>query len=1043
MRHGCLLQKLKVKFKVNLLFLTIMSFSYLSVMAQQLEKKTITGVVTDDKGEPIPGVTVTVKSDNKSSITNEQGKYSIQLGNNINTLIFKYLGFETKEVNIKDKLVVNVALVESVNALNEVVVIGYGSVKKGDLTGSVSTFKPKQIDAQQFNTVDDLLRGRAAGIQVVQTGGDPGAALSVKIRGTNSLRSNNEPLYVVDGIIMNNVTSDSNDPFAVSNANSGQTTQNGLTGINPQDIESIEVLKDASATAIYGSRGANGVVIITTKQGTSGKANITYTSNIGSSEASRKLPMLNATDYATYINNLKGVTYNIDTVKNINWQDELQRNGLINNNRLTFTGGSSDGKSKYYLAGGFLQNEGIVKNSFLKQGDVKINFSQTLTPKLKLDLTMSGLVNKNSMSMSTEATGNADNSMILKMLVGIPIKNARTDITDNSDPFDNPQVWLSNYDDLTNEKRLLGKIGFTYKFSNAFSYKVNIAGDYRNKDRKRWYGKLTSAGGNSINGMLGISDYERSFYQLESLINYTKKRNQSQVDATLGVTYDNELIYTGTSVNTNFASEALRTEGFGTGLGINPYFTNKTDAKTFSVLGRINYTLNDKYLFTVSGRSDGSSKFAPGNKFSFFPAASFAWKANNEEFLKDISQINELKLRFGYGRSGNQAITPYNTLARYSSRSYYVNGDQLVSSFAPQNIQNTNLKWETTDQLNLGLDLAVFKNKISLVVESYYKITRDLLQNFSLPTSSGYDLLVTNVGKIENKGLEFTLTGNLINKKTLTLTTSANISFNRNKILDVGLPTSTVGIYNWEGYIGPFVSTSPYFKDPANVFVVGQPIGMFYGFATNGVWQLTDNLIGVKQFNNIVAAGDLKYVDQNGDGDINDKDKILLGNPNPKYTYGFSAALKYKKIVVDMFFNGSYGAEVVNGNLLRYGFPNGANSYNILQNTYDNIWTPTNPSEIMPRAGYITDRFVDKIVEDASYLRLATLSIGYTFNLPNSKFLKNLGVNLVGKNLFTITKYTGYDPEVNSFGFNSGKIGVDWASYPNIRAYSLSLRANF
>jgi TonB-linked SusC/RagA family outer membrane protein len=1026
----------------TLIFLVLLGTPFLGFSQDKIEMK---GYVKDIEGNPVQGVFVTKRKTEKGAITDEKGYFTLKTSDASITLLVSHIGYATKQVKTDGKTELVIVLERVVANQEDVVVIGYGSSKRKDVTGAISTFKPKRNDAQQFGSVDNLMKGRIAGVQVQQSGGDPGGAVSVKIRGLNSLRGNNEPLYVVDGVIINNVTLDAADPFSAKTANSGQSQQSGLTGINPQDIESIDVLKDASATAIYGSRGANGVVIITTKKG-KGKPVIMYSSYIEFAKASRHLNVLDARGYASYINEIEALNgrpakYGLDTLKPADWQNELMQSAITHNNRLSISGSSADNKTKYFIAGGFLNNEGIVQRSGYKQGDIKINLEQELSSKIKMHFTLSGVYLKNSMSQSTEPLGGGDNSMIIKMLVGNPIRNAIADLTDPTTPYDNPLSWLQGYDDLTEEKRLINGLGFTYKIANWLSYKINAAVDFRSKERKRWFGKQTFQGKNA-NGSLGLSQLERKFYQIENLFLFNKKLNkQNLLEGTLGFTYDNENIVSSSVINENFFSEELRTDGFGFGQLIYPYIRDKVGAKVFSVLGRINYSYADKYIVTLSGRTDGSSKFAKGNKFSLFPAIAAAWKVSNEKFMNTIHLISNLKVRVGYGKSGNQAIDPYGTFARYG-QTFYVNGNTLVSGAVPLNIQNKNLKWETTDQFNSGLDVNLFKNRITFNTDLYYKKTKDLLQTFVIPASTGYQVIPKNIGTIENKGVEFTLGALVLSKKALTLNLSANIGINRNKIIDLGLPEAQFGINTWEAYIGPNVSTGTYFKDPANVFVVGQPIGMFYGYKTNGVFQTGENLTGITQFGLPVQYGDLKIVDQNADKDINPDDKVILGNPNPKFVYGFTTSLVYKDWSFDVFFNGSYGAQVANGNLMRLANANGVTANNILADAYYNAWTAAKGGN-SPRVGYNNLSFIDRYVEDASYLRLATVALGYTLNFKNPKLIKSINFSLSGKNLLTVTGYSGFDPEVNSFSFDKGKIGVDWGSYPNLRSFSAGINLTF
>lgn len=1013
--------------------------------SKENNRKEIKGTVKDEEGNPLQGVSVLRKSNEQGTATNAKGNFTIKVNDKLKTLIFSMVGYAKQEVNIENITEVNIVMIKTNSNLDEVVVVGYGTTKRKDLTGAISNFKPKRTDAQNFNTVDGLMRGRAAGVQVQQSGGDPGGALSVKIRGTNSLRGDNEPLYVVDGIIINNVTIDNSDPFKDKSANSGQSIQNGLSGINPQDIESIEVLKDASATAIYGSRGANGVVIITTKSG-KGKPVIMYSSFFEFSKASKQLKMLDATGYANFINDVEALygrapKFGLDTLQNVNWQRTLQQQAISQNHRLSIAGASADNKTKYYFGLGFLNNQGIIQNSFLKQGDLRFNLQQDLSNKLKLNFTLSTVYSKNSMTLSTEPLGGGQDNVITKMLVGVPILNAQPSLTDPTNPYDNPLSWLQDYDDFSIEKRLLAGLGLTYKISNTFSYKLNVATDLRDKERKRWFGKTTFQG-SLANGSLGLSQFARNSYQIENLLMFNKKLNKNHhIEGTIGMSYDDQNISNSSVINENFFSSALRTEGFGYGQVIYPYKRERTNQSVLSYLGRVLYNFNDKYLLTLTGRIDGSSKFAEGSKYSFFPAASAAWRVSNENFLRNSKLIRDLKLRAGYGRTGNQAIDPYGTFARYG-QIQAVNGNQIIVGAVTRNIKNDGLKWETTDQFNAGIDFGLWDNKVTGTVDVYTKRTRDLLQTFSIPASSGYDFVVKNIGEIENKGLEISLTGHIVNKKNFTLSASGNIAFNTNKILDLGLPSSNLGIYNFQYYLGQNVGNGTFFKDAANLFAVGQPIGVFYGYQTNGVYQKTDNIAGVTVAGVPVQYGDLKMVDQDGNKNIDANDKVIIGNPNPKFVFGFSLNMNYKKWSMDAFFNGVSGSQVVNGNLFRIGNLNGNTNNNVLESAYKDAWNATTGGN-SPRIGYNNLNLIDRYVEDASFLRLATLVLSYTTNFSSNNVVKSMVFNVTGKNLLTITNYSGFDPEVNSFAFDKGKIGVDWGSYPNLRSISLGVNFTF
>lgn len=1011
------------------------------------QTKTVTGTIKDELGLEMPGVSIKVKGTTNGTISNNKGEYSVKLsGGTNNTLVFSFQGYHSQEIAVAGKNIINVSLKPSAHDLNEIVVIGYGEVARKDLTGSVSTIKTTQQDAIQFNTVDELLKGRAAGVQVTTSSAAPGGIASVKIRGINSLRSDNEPLYVIDGVIISSVTDDN---LSMSpGANNGQEAQSGLSGLNTQDIESIEVLKDASATAIYGSRGANGVVIITTKRGKAGDAKFNLSTNTQISNTTKRYEVLDGPGYASYINDYMlarnlAPRYNPDTVSSINWQKELIKTGVTQNHRLSVSGGSKDKATTYYLSGGYINTQGVLENTGSKVGDIRLNLTQKLTQKLDLTFNLSSGYQTNSMTSGTEPLGTVQSSMIQQLVYAQPFIKPRSDVNGTNEEalWANPISWVNDYADDSKELRFQGNLSLSYKISPTFTYRLNIAGNNRNKDRVRWYGPTTYQGGLS-NGQLGIGNMNRTFYSGESLLMFKKGNKKHQFNGTVGVTYNYDHLMNTAYLNKRFFSYELTTSGFGYGSDLSLTVPEESVIQIFSVLARLNYTYNNKYLVTLTGRADGSSKFSDGNKFGYFPSVALAWRAKQEDFLKNIKQISDLKLRVGYGVTGNQGIKPYSTIAKYGANQYpNPNGGGFLIGVRPQNISNTNLKWETTKQVNSGIDISLFNNKISLTVDAYYKTTTDLLQNFTLPYSAGYPTIAINYGSLQNKGLEFTANTIILDKKDFKFDASANISFNRNKITDLGLTPATLGtMSNISYYYGGTVSNSPYFKMPANVFIEGRPIGLFYGLKSNGIWQSTDNITGKQYYGNPVAAGNIRYIDHNGDNNITDEDRVLLGNPNPDFTFGLNLNFSYKKFSANVFFNGSYGNEVVNGNMLRLTNTNGLG--NILANSYYNAWSPTNPSNEYPRLNYEETRFSDRLVEDGSFLRLSTVNLNYDLQLK-SKFLKAVTFSVTGKNLWLLSNYSGYDPEVNSFGWDASRIGVDWASYPNSRAITFGINAKF
>ncbi|MGC4233039.1 MAG: TonB-dependent receptor [Niabella sp.] len=1020
----------------------------LGVFAQ---KENVQGIVLDENDQPLAKVSILAKGSSIATVSDKDGQFKLSGLDPKTTLLFSFTGYKTAEVYLDgtQNLVVRMEL--AVTNLSEVVVIGYGQAARKDLTGAISSIKPQEQDAVQFNSIDGLLKGRLAGVQVTSSSGAPGGVSTVKIRGVNSLRSDNEPLYVVDGIIINTTTNDVGDGFSINgvanSGNAGQERQSGLTGINTIDIESIEVLKDASATAIYGSRGANGVIIITTKQGRAGKAQINFSANTEFSNVVGGYNLLNGKEFAQYTNEVRRLQnleprYNPDTVSNVNWQDEMFKTGITHTYRVSAQSGSNDKGSSYYIAGGYLGVDGILKNTGVNQGDLKVNMRQKLSNKFTVNFNLSSIYRTNDMTTGTEPLGATTASLISQILLATPFTNPVND-AGNDVAYADPYSWINDYDDISKEARTQLGLGVQYNISKVFGYRLNLAYDTRQKERSRWYGFSTYQG-SLTQGSLGINDLRRNYYLVENLLNFKKSfRNEHRINGTFGITYDQENNKLVSVVNQQFFSDGLRTDGLGYGSTIYQGVPNRSKVELFSVLARINYNYADRYLLTVSGRADGSSKFKGANRMAYFPAAALAWRISQEEFLQDVKSISDIKLRIGFGITGNQGISPYNTFAQYSSSLYPNPSGGVTTGVGPANIQNENLKWESTKQWNAGLDVSLFEERVSFSADAYYKKTSDLLQQFALPYSSGYTTITQNLGDMENKGFELSFNYEAVRKSDFRLSAGGNIGFYRNKILNLGLAPSQLGsMGDIVFYLGNNISTSPYFKEPANIFIEGRPLGLFYGFQTNGVYQEGDDLTNKKFFGTQVVPGDLIFVDQNGDNNITNDDKVILGNPNPKFNYGFTTSLQYKKASLRLFFSGSYGNDVVNGNLIRLYSPDGVGT-NVIRETYLNAWTPTNPSDYYPRLNYSQTRLIDRYVENGSYLRLATAILSYQFTVNNSRFLKALTASVTGRNLLLLTNYSGFDPEVNSFSFDPNRIGVDWSSYPNTRGITIGINATF
>ena len=1032
------------------------------------QTKTISGVVNDENNMPLIGVNITVQNSNIGALTDFDGNYSITIPSaKPKVLIFSYLGYSSQEVDASSADSINIMMLPDLEQLEEVVVIGYGSVLKKDLTGSLSSVKVEEEVANQSNSIDQLLQGRAAGVQVVQNGGNPGSGISVKIRGTNSLRGNNEPLYVVDGVI---ISSAGEDVLPAGVGNIGQESQNGLNGINPRDIESIQVLKDASATAIYGSRGANGVVVITTKKGKSGKVNIEAFSNTSVRVISKKYDVLDPYGYAAYVNEVNAgngivpryiiddyAIYGVDITtgaisdvpaRSYHWQDEIYRSGISRKVGGSVSGGTDSGN--YYISAGFDDQQGIVPTSSFKSGDLRINFNQDLNDKLILEARMSGYLSSTNFAESGDLLGGSNQSFIKQVISFRPIITEEFEDFGEDLDISNPFSWINDFEDISKESRYIGNLALTYKLPvQGLRYQVKIGGNIRTKERRRFFGTTTWQG-NNANGSLQITGLNNSSFQVNNFLRFNRTlKRKHRINSVLGVTYDVRKVNNNIYAVEDFVTTQFTTQNPAFGQVVTrPLTFIKGDQQIFSLLGRFNYTYDNTYILTATFRRDGVSKFAQNNRYGFFPSFALAWNVHQNN---DLKLFEELKLRGGWGQIGNHGIGSYGTLSNYgASANLYGNADGGTNvPIALQNVANPDLTWETTEQLNFGADFSTKNQKITGTFDVYEKTTKDLLQRASIPTSSGFQSILVNKGEITNKGVELSLNTDLISNQDLTLSFGGNIGINKTKITD--LSSQPLDEFYIDGiaeerrfYFGSEVTRSNLFRYPANVFVEGEETSLFYGLETDGIYQTGDALPEV--FGNLAVPGDVKIVDQNGDGIIDLNDRTFIGNPNPDFIYGFNFNLTYKRLSANILFNGVYGNDIANGNLLQLNNAEGLTYLNIAPDAYFNAWRPDAQTNVYPRIGYSTNgqpAMTDRIIEDGSYLRLSNLTIAYDFDVNNIDSISNLKLFIAGQNLITWTNYSGYDPEISSFLYNGLINGVDWNGRANARTFVVGLNVGF
>ena len=1051
----------------TLLLLPLFAFS---------QGKIVSGVVNDDMGGPLPGATVQVKgSESIGSITDFDGKFTIAIRDGETRIIVSYVGFVSQEINIEGQNNISVSLEQDVSELEEVVVIGYGTVLKKDLTGSVSSVKVSETISRQSTTVDQLLQGRAAGVQVTQNAANPGSGISVRIRGTSSLRGNNEPLYVVDGII---ISSASEDVVATGGNNTGQEQQNGLNGINPRDIEDIQVLKDASATAIYGSRGANGVILITTKKGTPNEVKTNFFMNTSMRSVTKTYDVLDAFDYARYrnesslrttatgfpafhiennqlyqiVNNDGNVSISDTPVTTVDWQDELLNLSTSLSVGGSVSGGSDNGN--YYLSAGFNDQKGLAKNSSFKSGDIRLNLNQTLSPKIKINARLSGFFSSTDFAEGGDLIGIANQSFIRNLLSFRPILPDGLEDAENIDDLgiSSPYSFIEDFEDKSNENRFFGSLTATFDLGlKGLSYQVRAGGNIRTKERRRFYGLTTFVGLNA-NGQLQLSNMNASSFQVVNTLRFNRTFNRKhRINSVFGLTYDQRTTKNMTYVVQDFVTLEKTTEQPFLGQVISSPLANlDRETKLFSILGRVNYAFDNKYIITASFRRDGVSKFLEDQRYGFFPSVALAWNAHREGFIKNIDAIDQLKLRVGWGQIGNHGIGAYGTLSNYGINSSVLYGTPTNGTSVPlilNNIANATLTWETTEQSNIGVDFSFADGLVTGTVDAYDKTTKDLLVSSNIAPSTGFSNLIVNRGELSNKGLEIALQVNPISTDDLDISFGGNIAFNETRI--EGLSSQPLSPILIDGsyedrrfYLGNTISRGNYFKYPANIFIEGEETALFYGFETDGIYQTGDTTVGGAQ------AGDVRIIDQNGDNIIDISDRTIIGNPNPDYTFGINLSVRYKSFSLSALVNGVYGNDIINGNLIQMGNAEGL-FRNILSDAYHGAWRPEKPSNSYPRIGYLGNdgpeflAISDRYVEDGSYLRLNNVTLGYDLPIKENNTIKGANIYVTGQNLLTLTNYSGYDPEITSFMWTGLISGVDWNGPPNSRNILIGLNLNF
>ncbi|MCH7401295.1 SusC/RagA family TonB-linked outer membrane protein [Belliella kenyensis] len=1026
--------------KALLLLVTLFAISFQGeAWAQQRQ---ITGTVLSAEDDlPLPGVNVRVKGTTRGAVTNIDGQYTIQASEN-ETLVFSFVGFINQEVVAGNRSTINITLKEDSKILGEVVVVGYGSVEKKELTGSVGQLTASVIKDVPVLGVDQALQGRIAGVQITQNAGTPGAGISVRVRGSSSISASNQPLFVIDGVPMT-----TGDPSQLA---FGGQSSNALADLNPSDIESMEVLKDAAAAAIYGSRAANGVVLITTKRGANQKTQVNLNVYGGTQQLWNEPTFLDRRGYLDLMKDAfaedffgvpseeitdedildfyyGGLPY--DESVNTNWVREVTRSAPIQNYELSISGGND--KTKYYLSGNYFDQQGTVINSRYSRMSTRFNLDHKVSD--RIDISFNSGISR--AVQNRIVSDNTLNGPFANSLAASPL----WPVFEENGAYTRPQFFYSNpvaegteNDDENQSIRIFTNALGKYKIIDGLNFNVRLGADILNFSERRYTPDNYPGSSSSAEGGSGsFSTYNPIKWVAEAFVDYAKVfEGGHSINLVAGHNREENIISSSIVRGIQFPGDRFRY--LGAAALVNEGNNNLVGWGLESYFGRVNYNYKEKYLLSSSFRADASSRFGPNNRWGYFPSISAGWRINEETFMNDLSMFSDLKLRGSYGLTGNQEI------GNFSWRGLVGTGNYLgAPSIVPVQLGNPDLKWENTAQTDIGLDVGLFNGRLTLVADYYYKKTTDLLFARPIATQSGYGSYQSNIGAVENKGWEFTVsTVNIDRPNGLNWRTDLNLTFNRNKILE---------LYNGEDVFYGFGGNSIVLRE-------GHPIGTFYGLISDGVFMTEADVPDSRRALGI-RAGDMNYRDINEDGIITDDDFTIIGNAQPKFFGGFTNSFSYKGFDAQIFMQFSYGNDIWNaaGSFQEGMFANFFDDNN--KASVERRWrSEENPGNgLMPRAAYDVsanrnnDSNTSRFIEDGSYLRVKNLVIGY--RLPQATLdrikLRSVRLYAQAQNLLTFTNYSGFDPEVNFAGTSNTTIGVDFYTFPQPRTYTFGVNIGF
>lgn len=982
-----------------------------------LQQKRISGSVTDKSGNALPGVNVQVSGTTQGAITDFSGKYSIEVSPGSQSLRFTFVGMEPQEISIGNLTVINATMAEASIGLNEVVVVGYGTARKIDLTGSITVVKQDEYVNQPVNRVDQILQGRTAGVNVMSSSGAPGGASTIRIRGSNSITGNNDPLYVIDGFV-------------------GADFQN----VNPTDIETIQVLKDASSTAIYGSRGANGVVLITTKSGVSGKPRLSFTSRFITSKIDKEWDLMDAGTFAQTVNDRADALGSARTFTDAqiadfrknggtDWQNEILRTGNGQENQLDYTGGSD--RVTYFISGNYLDQDGIVINSYYKRYSLRTNLDAKLTDKLKATLKVNFTRrtnnntggNYNTSSVLAEATAWAPTTPAYdafgKLTVRDPISSIKA----------NPIEQALN-DNISEANSFNTNGGFVYQIIEGLTLDLGFGASYNNTQGKSYTANLLSNAPSASR-----NSYERIFLQNTNALTYTRTFSEIHKLTLTGVAeyqLQQDNYFNATANNLLFPVLKYDNITLATSVAANASTSKQTIG---SYIGRVNYTLKDRYLVTASIRNDRSSKFRGDNQKSTFPSIGLGWRISEEDFMKGFGALDNLKLRASWGQTGSQAVGVYGTVTSYNTDAnnagFSFQNGTLTSGINIGNPGNAGLKWETTTQSNVGFDVSVLKSRVSLEADYFVKNTKDLLLSEPLPGYTGGGSIYRNLGEIKNSGFEFSLKGVIFDNSNFSWNLGFNISIMQNEIVSLG---DRAFISQMGGAGAGMVNF------PEMILKPGYSISSYYGYKSLGIWQVNEAATAAIYGN---APGDYKYEDLNKDNAINGSDFQIIGSGIPTKIIGFNNTMTYKGFTLNAFFQSMLGFEKWNFAYAQTMIA-AADAREYLHVDILNRWTPENPDRLVAAFSKTNRQQIQSsaYVESGNYLRLKNLSLQY--DLPKS-ILKwaDASIQISGQNIWTLTKYKGLDPEAFSNVGPTDSRGADGGAYPNARTWTFGINLNF